>query len=445
MSKRPPPPTSAAPISQDVVAIVKKKLAAPKGPPPMGLATFKPKAATVPSSVTVPPPTSSSGRDEEGDSYYDDRDDRDDDQYESDESYSRDSRDQRREDERMRELDRAERGDNSSSSAAYADSPTAAYSSASSNAQPSTIFGGMLAASKAAADAPSKTGKPIVPFPGQNITFSTGSLLPQRLDKSAKHVIFNFTPILKVTYRELRNFVLSPIQPGVIVRCYIERDRSGTNMFSPMYSLCADLEDGTGRELLACRKVLQSRSAHYVFSLKSEDLWRKREQRSRLYLGKLRATSSNEYVLYDNGTVGFPDGMKEREELPSDDGKSGEDTLYRKELAVIWINTMSRPAPTGVRGTEVSIPGSFMTNEQIAIATNNTQVNISVAATKIVGDFQATANTAAGNIGILHSSRDLRGPFGRIRSAGMQNLWQPKTCFVLHERTSRYVILMKFL
>lgn len=53
---------------------------------------------------------------------------------------------------------------------------------------------------------------------------------------------------------------------------------------------------GTGRELLACRKVLQSRLSHYVFSLKSEDLWRKREQRSRLYLG-----ASEFFVLFFAG------------------------------------------------------------------------------------------------------------------------------------------------
>jgi len=71
------------------------------------------------------------------------------------------------------------------------------------------------------------------------------------------------------------------------------------------------LADGTGRELMVCRKVMRSRSPHYVFSLKSEDLWRKREQRSRLYLGKLRATSANDYVLYDNGICEAPEEGEE--------------------------------------------------------------------------------------------------------------------------------------
>jgi hypothetical protein len=81
-------------------------------------------------------------------------------------------------------------------------------------------------------------------------------------------------------------------------------------MLAPFYSMCADLEDGTGRELMVCKKILQSRTSHYVFSLKSEDLYRKREQRSRLYLGKLRAISPFEYILYDNGIDTPPDGAK---------------------------------------------------------------------------------------------------------------------------------------
>ena len=441
MSKRaPPPPTSAAPISQDVVAIVKKKLAAPKGPPPAGLAAFKPKAAAPPAEPA--PQARRDSRDEDNDSYY--NDDNRSYQYDSDGSEdSRDREDRAREDERMRELERAEQD----GAPSPPDSPTQAYSSASAAAAPATIFGGVLAASKAAAkaDAPpakDKAGKPLTLSQGQATTLIPGSLLPQRVDRSIKPVIFNFAPVLKVTYRELRQFVLSPAPQGVIVRCYIERDRSGTNMFSPVYSLCADLEDGTGRELLACRKVMQSRTSHYIFSLKSEDLWRKREQRSRLYLGKLRAMSSNEYVLYDNGSMGFPEGLKEREDPPAGEGKTSEDTLYRKELAVIWFNTKSRPSPAGVRGTEVSIPGSFLSNDQIAIASNTQAATSGGTVVSRVADAKLSSSSSpdsVGSLGGLHSSRDLRTPFGRIRSAGKQNSWQPKTCFVLHERTSRLV------
>jgi hypothetical protein len=54
-----------------------------------------------------------------------------------------------------------------------------------------------------------------------------------------KLIIFDFRPILKSTYRELKSFVMAPAASGVIVRCYIERSRS---VLSQQYSLCADLE-----------------------------------------------------------------------------------------------------------------------------------------------------------------------------------------------------------
>lgn len=56
---------------------------------------------------------------------------------------------------------------------------------------------------------------------------------------------------------ELKNFVSCPLQsgPGTVLRCFIERDRSGTHKFSNMFSMYADLEDGNGRMLLAARKV----------------------------------------------------------------------------------------------------------------------------------------------------------------------------------------------
>ena len=87
-----------------------------------------------------------------------------------------------------------------------------------------------------------------------------------------KPATYNFQPLLKATYRELRSFVLSPCDPGITTRCYIERTRGAGNMFAPTYSLCADLEDGTGRELLVCRKVSVRiiclfQSLHPLFSL----------------------------------------------------------------------------------------------------------------------------------------------------------------------------------
>lgn len=56
---------------------------------------------------------------------------------------------------------------------------------------------------------------------------------------------------------DLKSFVTSPLRsgPGTVLRCFIERKRSGTHKFSNMFSMYADLEDGSGRLLLAARKV----------------------------------------------------------------------------------------------------------------------------------------------------------------------------------------------
>ena len=84
-------------------------------------------------------------------------------------------------------------------------------------------------------------------------------------DSKTEHgeTIFNYRPLLKATYRVLREFVLTPSERNVLTRCYIERTLKASEFFVPRYSLCADLEDGTGRELIVCRKIMSSRSAHY--------------------------------------------------------------------------------------------------------------------------------------------------------------------------------------
>jgi hypothetical protein len=82
-------------------------------------------------------------------------------------------------------------------------------------------------------------------------------------EKSSSDTIFNFRPLLRATYRVLRDFVLTPCEKNIVTRCYIERSIKASEMFAPRYSLCADLEDGTGRELIVCKKILTSRSAHY--------------------------------------------------------------------------------------------------------------------------------------------------------------------------------------
>lgn len=164
---------------------------------------------------------------------------------------------------------------------------------------------------------------------------------------------------------------------------------------------------------MVCRKVMRSRSSHYVFSLKAEDLWRKREQRSRLYLGKLRAINSNQYVLYDNGICAAPDDPNAL--LEEDDGQSaaqtsganlapGEDvSLYRKELAVIHFNSKHRPAPKGVRGMEVAIAATG-----------------------------STSNSSGSN------TFNITKAFDRARETGKQNTSYTRICTILHEKSTRY-------
>jgi len=290
--------------------------------------------------------------------------------------------------------------------------------------------------------------------------YKEGSRIPFSPDTPE---IFKFRSILKATYRELRNFVLSPVEPGKVVRCYIERNRSGRNMVSPFYSLCADLEDGTGRELMVCKKAFYSMQSHHIFSLKGEDLYRKREQRSRLYLGKLRGDSDkSEFILYDNGSASAPDDGKEEAYSPG----SGEDpnyspetflpgamdveehvaaqakashkddgtSLYRKELCVIVFNTKKRPPPTGVRGTEIAIPATYLNANTQAFNSANTQLIAETnAQVKSTGQAPLVVNTVPPT---LNSS--ISKPFARCRAAGKQNVKQTKHVFVMHERTSKY-------
>jgi hypothetical protein len=273
------------------------------------------------------------------------------------------------------------------------------------------------------------------PNPGPPPGSSLGpGLSPPRLK------IYNYKKILRSSFKELKSFVTSPCEPHTSIRCYIERNRSGTNYLTPVYSLCADLEDGTGRELISCRKFLKSKTSYYIFSLKAEDLYRKREQRGRYYLGKLRAVSGDDYVLYDNGVcdtmrshgggtstdLGDEDldeeeeggggvGLGGRGQSSSssqaqrgsyDAGPGGgeESSLYRSQLAIVHYNTKLRPVDEGVRGMEVCLPR-----------------------------LQSQQQTAA----LDASHGDMAASFDRIMKAGRQNELFGNKYVILHEKRSR--------
>jgi hypothetical protein len=155
-------------------------------------------------------------------------------------------------------------------------------------------------------------------------------------------------------------------------RCYIEREK---NIFGASYSLCADLENGSGRELIVCKKLGSNRTSHYVFSLKNEDLSRKPEQRSKLYLGKLRQIDDGTYVLYDAGAckaekednsgVAYDEKMFTSASLTSTTSSTSStatakvptDTAYRKELCVVHYSSTRRPQKDDERACQVITAG----------------------------------------------------------------------------------------
>ena len=77
---------------------------------------------------------------------------------------------------------------------------------------------------------------------------------------------------LPFVLRRLHAFVTAPAPGGgaTVVRCFIERTRSGAHALFPLYKLYADHEDGTGRLLLAARKV-PAASPYYAISTAASD------------------------------------------------------------------------------------------------------------------------------------------------------------------------------
>ncbi|KAJ1427469.1 tubby C-terminal-like domain-containing protein [Ochromonadaceae sp. CCMP2298] len=270
----------------------------------------------------------------------------------------------------------------------------------------------------------------------------------------SRTLVFSYQPVLRATYRELKHYATSPCPGGVTARCYIERNRSGSKMLAPYYSICADLEDGTGRELVVCRKVMRSRSPHYIFSLKAEDLWRKREQRSRLYLGKLRAVGASDYILYDNGICEAPEEadslLEDREKgVNADTGETSlarkmardvksagaEDvSLYRSELMALHFNTKQRPPQAGQRGTEICLPLNF----SLDCSGANNVLGKPMGATS--ASSAASTTDKSPPVGVRHPTGvyNITKPFEKIRQEGTQNQQYSRSAFCIHERTSRY-------
>ncbi|KAH8054982.1 hypothetical protein JL722_8398 [Aureococcus anophagefferens] len=153
--------------------------------------------------------------------------------------------------------------------------------------------------------------------------------------------------------RKLHAFVLAPAPSGggVVVRCFIERNRSGRHALFPLYKLYADHEDGTGRLLVAARKLPGNGTSHYAFSTSPADLYKARGNRSRHYLGKLRANgATSEYTLFSAG-----------DKPPAGAAGAGAPPRWRPardarcEMAAVAFSS-KRSAPTNPRRMEVAVP-----------------------------------------------------------------------------------------
>jgi hypothetical protein len=106
-------------------------------------------------------------------------------------------------------------------------------------------------------------------------------------------------------------------------------------------------------------------------------------------------------------------------------------SLYRKELCVIYFNTRKRPAPLGVRGSEVCIPNPRYTG---AGATGAGAAGAGVAA-----DASADAKSSSGGGGGGgRTLYNISHAFEKIRKENKQNELYSRKCFILHERTSKY-------
>jgi hypothetical protein len=68
----------------------------------------------------------------------------------------------------------------------------------------------------------------------------------------------------------LLEFVKKPLEcgRGHIVKCFIERNDSGSNKLAPIYTLLLEVNSSSGRPIMYARKKATSRiTSHYVISM----------------------------------------------------------------------------------------------------------------------------------------------------------------------------------
>ena len=97
--------------------------------------------------------------------------------------------------------------------------------------------------------------------------------------------------------RRLHAFVTAPAPGGgaTVVRCFIERTRSGAHALFPLYKLYADHEDGTGRLLLAARKVPAASPYYAISTAASDAAWNSTSESG--YLRNIAGTFVNLHAI----------------------------------------------------------------------------------------------------------------------------------------------------
>jgi hypothetical protein len=262
MSRRSPQqPNSRSPVSKDVVEIVKKKVTAPSGPPPSNMTAF-----TAPK-ISYRSPTQDKDYIDNDDDY-DDRDDDDGDYDYRSPKTSRSARKEYHDDDddpmdayygshqttgassnskpsnRRLKASYDEDDDDDIDSEDYRHQPKS--SSVNQRSSNPTTYRSTEPESSRRSDfktdqRPTSTNRrmsnsddksnvldrrnargPQSRFPG-----SPPKSTSSAASSPSKQNVFNFQPLLKATYRDLRNFAWTPCEQGVLVRCYIERDRTG--------------------------------------------------------------------------------------------------------------------------------------------------------------------------------------------------------------------------
>ncbi|KAJ1463143.1 tubby C-terminal-like domain-containing protein [Pelagophyceae sp. CCMP2097] len=212
--------------------------------------------------------------------------------------------------------------------------------------------------------------------------------------------------------RKLHAFVMAPAPAGggVVVRCFIERKKSWQHTLHPVYKLYADHEDGTGRLLIAARKMPFSGTAQFAFSTSADDLFKDRKLRSRHYLGKLKAKDAkqSDYVLYEAHR------RPTDESAPREGGTAGP---QRRELLAVCFaaKTAQNKFP---RRIEAAVP-------RVTWRPGKAQGLHEGAADAVIFAPQSAHE------GVLHA-------LNNAQSQGAQNITHADRITVMHLRESRY-------